>query len=65
MVARFAALGAVVLAVVLLVVVLTGGSKEHDYSLMFQNAGQLVKAEKRNLAAHSRPLLGRWSLRIS
>ena len=45
MVARFAALGAVVLAVVLLVVVLTGGSKEHDYSLLFQNAGQLVKGD--------------------
>jgi phospholipid/cholesterol/gamma-HCH transport system substrate-binding protein len=34
-----------VLAVVLLVLVFTGGSKEHEYSLLFQNAGQLVKGD--------------------
>ncbi len=45
MVARFAALGAVVLAVVVLVVVLTGGGSQHPYSLLFENAGQLVKGD--------------------
>jgi phospholipid/cholesterol/gamma-HCH transport system substrate-binding protein len=45
MIARAAAIGAVVLAVVLLVVVLMGGSAEHPYSLLFDNAGQLVKGD--------------------
>lgn len=45
MVARFAAVGAVVVAVVLLIVVLAGGGTEHRYSLLFDNAGQLVKGD--------------------
>lgn len=45
MVARFAAVGAVVVAVVLLIVVLAGGGTEHRYSLVFENAGQLVKGD--------------------
>ena len=45
MIARVAAIGAVLLAAVLLVLVFTGGSNEHPYSLLFQNAGQLVKGD--------------------
>jgi phospholipid/cholesterol/gamma-HCH transport system substrate-binding protein len=40
--ARGAAAGALVVAVVVAIVLLTGGSK-HEYTLVFQNAGQLVK----------------------
>jgi phospholipid/cholesterol/gamma-HCH transport system substrate-binding protein len=45
MIARLAAIGAVLLAVVLLILVFTGGAQEHRYSLLFQNAGQLVKGD--------------------
>src|SRR4051794_29471888 len=45
MIARVAAIGAVVLAIVLIAVVFMGGSKEYEYSLLFQNAGQLVKGD--------------------
>ena len=41
-VGRVAALGAIVLAGVVLAVVLLGGEPTHRYSLVFQNAGQLV-----------------------
>src|SRR4051794_21218121 len=40
--ARGLAAGALVVAVVVAIVLLTGGSK-HEYTLVFQNAGQLVK----------------------
>jgi phospholipid/cholesterol/gamma-HCH transport system substrate-binding protein len=40
---RVAAVGAVVLAAVVLAVVLLGGGETHTYSLVFQTAGQLVK----------------------
>src|SRR4051812_18751711 len=40
--ARGLAVGAIGIAVVVLVLLLTGGSK-HEYTLLFQNAGQLVK----------------------
>jgi phospholipid/cholesterol/gamma-HCH transport system substrate-binding protein len=43
MVARFAALGAIALAIVVLAVVLIGRSGGHTYSMVFQSAGQLVK----------------------
>jgi phospholipid/cholesterol/gamma-HCH transport system substrate-binding protein len=45
MIARTAAFGAVVLAIVLLFVVLVGGGGKHEYSLLFENAGQLVKGD--------------------
>jgi phospholipid/cholesterol/gamma-HCH transport system substrate-binding protein len=40
---RLAALGAVVVAVVVIAVLLLGGNGAHEYTLRFQNAGQLVK----------------------
>ena len=43
MIGRAAAVGAIVLAVVVLAVVLLGGGQTHTYSLVFQSAGQLVK----------------------
>jgi phospholipid/cholesterol/gamma-HCH transport system substrate-binding protein len=46
MITRLAALGAVVLAVVLLVVVFMGGEATHKYTLLFENAGQLVKGNE-------------------
>jgi phospholipid/cholesterol/gamma-HCH transport system substrate-binding protein len=42
-VARGLALGALVLAAVLVAALLLGGGKTTEYSLLFQNAGQLVK----------------------
>jgi phospholipid/cholesterol/gamma-HCH transport system substrate-binding protein len=42
-VARGAAFGALAIAVVVVAVLLLGGSKQHEYFLKFQNAGQLVK----------------------
>jgi phospholipid/cholesterol/gamma-HCH transport system substrate-binding protein len=45
MIARAAAFGAVVLAILLLVAVLMGGGNKHEYSLLFENAGQLVKGD--------------------
>ena len=47
MITRVAALGAVVLAVVLLFVVFfMGGPATHKYTMQFQNAGQLVKGDE-------------------
>jgi phospholipid/cholesterol/gamma-HCH transport system substrate-binding protein len=43
LIGRAAAIGAVLLAAVLLAVVLLGGGQTHQYSLVFQTAGQLVK----------------------
>ena len=43
MIGRIAAVGAVVLAAVVLAIVLLGGGQTHEYSLVFENAGQLVK----------------------
>ena len=40
--ARGLAVGALGIAVVVAILLLTGGSK-HEYTLLFQNAGQLVK----------------------
>ena len=44
-VARIAALGALVIAVVVLAVVLLGGDGTTPYTIRFQNAGQLVKGD--------------------
>ncbi|MBI5104225.1 MAG: MCE family protein [Solirubrobacterales bacterium] len=41
--ARGLAIGALVVAVVVVAVLLLGGSNAHEYTLKFQNAGQLVK----------------------
>ena len=46
MIARIAAAGAVVVAVVLLVVVFMGGTAKHEYRMLFDNAGQLVKGDE-------------------
>ena len=46
MITRIAAAGAVVLAVVLIVMVLVGGSAKHEYTMLFENAGQLVKGDE-------------------
>jgi phospholipid/cholesterol/gamma-HCH transport system substrate-binding protein len=42
-ISRAAAIGAVLLAAVVLAVVLLGGGQTHTYSLVFETAGQLVK----------------------
>ena len=41
--ARGVAFGALVVAVIVVAVILLRGSSSHSYSLLFQNAGQLVK----------------------
>ncbi len=46
MIMRVAAAGAATLAVVLLVIVFMGGGAKHDYALLFDNAGQLVKGDE-------------------
>jgi phospholipid/cholesterol/gamma-HCH transport system substrate-binding protein len=44
--ARGAALAALVVAIAVVAVLLLRGGKEHDYALLFQNAGQLVNGDE-------------------
>lgn len=52
-IARGAALAALVLAVALIAVLLLGGGKTHEYDLLFQSAGQLVKGDQVQVGGRS------------
>lgn len=52
-IARGAALAALVVAVALIAVLMLGGGKTHEYDLLFQNAGQLVKGDQVQVGGRS------------